>query len=897
MRHRRRLIPGATVIAVALCLGAGSIVSAGQPATSSRVTVAGYRALSGEAAKTFRLPGDVRLVRTWRDGATALTFERYQQFLTGAAGRGAGAFIDGGQLTVVRRAGSIALVIGAYYPSVATSNRVVLDPAQAVGRALADRNVMESGAKSAAPAAESPSVQNRSELRLDPATGRFFYLVESGASGLYVVHQVDAETGAIIDAWDALDHESGMGTGVKGDRKSLRGDTADAADDLTSQSGGIWRMQSADGRLLTLDARRGPDYNSGIPVVSDNTKRGWRNDNDWAAAYEHAAVDAQYYLAQTDDFYRDPLNVGGFDLVATCGFGQIRGVVHYDELPDDGFGYDNAFWDGYSYHVVFGDGDGQTSGPFSGGQDVVAHELTHAVTQCRAPLSYSGQPGALNEAFSDIMATTMEWQFNEATTSGCRREPDQAACPDWWVGEDVLAGDSRIGFRNLADPALGEQPGHYDDRFTGWFDNRGVHLNSTIPSHAFYLMVNGGRNARCAGPIDPMADCDVLVPQISLHDGARIAFTAWGLLTNNANFCEARNATVAAADLLFPGSRDHHAAADLSWAAVGRSDVACNIDADFSIQVGQRSAAVLPGGETQMNVALTRGTQAGPIDFAVEGAAPATLTLNPSTSPGVQPADGTVIGIQAPADMPDGVYPLIITATDGSATHFASAVLVVDGTAPAASISDVRLAITGSISATGDVPLRVTWAAHDPASGVVDAALEASTDGATYTELTSPASHSGTETVIAGAPSYWFRVTATDAVGNATVPSASGPWMIGQFQESSATYYGAWSAMPSSQTWGSVRYATRRGAAATFDFTGTDVAWISSRGPTYGKAKIYLDGSLITTLDLHAATSTPRRICFAVTGLAAGSHTIAVAVAGTRGRPRVDMDGFVVLSQ
>ena len=249
------------------------------------------------------------------------------------------------------------------------------------------------------------------------------------------------------------------------------------ADDLTQLMGGEWAMRTMDGRVSTYDARsRQPLLHRDRP--DDRQPEGtWDNDNDWRANYQRPAVDAQFYADLTDDWYRDVANVGGYDFQDTAcetadggpasPIGPIRTVVHFDAYPCDGFGYDNAFWDGaLGGHVVFGDGDGVNTGPFSGGQDVVSHELTHAVTQCRSlglAENYYGQTGALNEALSDIMATAMEWSFNEPLTSNCRRQAGQAGCPDWWIGEDVmLSGD--FGFRNLADPGSAGQPGHWQDR-------------------------------------------------------------------------------------------------------------------------------------------------------------------------------------------------------------------------------------------------------------------------------------------------------------------------------------------------------------------------------------------------------------------------------------------------
>ena len=263
--------------------------------------------------------------------------------------------------------------------------------------------------------------------------------------------------------------------------------------------------------------------------MTDNDKAKWLNDNDWNAAYEAAAVDAQYYAALTEQFYIDHM---AFDFFNTCGK-QIKNVVHFSN------NYANAFWDGT--FMVYGDGNGYSYGPMSGGQDIVTHELTHGVTECRAPLDYVNEPGALNEAFSDIMATAAEWDNAEPLSSNCRLDSTQTACPDWWLGEDVDLGSAQP-FRSLANPALEGQPSHFSGAVFSTVpssanDYGHVHGNSGIANHAFYLMVNGGRNARCSGPSDSQADCDVVVPAIGMAHAEQIMYTAWGLLTNKAAFC------------------------------------------------------------------------------------------------------------------------------------------------------------------------------------------------------------------------------------------------------------------------------------------------------------------------------------------------------------------------
>ena len=53
--------------------------------------------------------------------------------------------------------------------------------------------------------------------------------------------------------------------------------------------------------------------------------------------------------------------------------------------------YCNAFWNGAQ--MTYGDGDGKTCLPLSGGLDVVGHELTHGVTEFTSNLIYEDESG------------------------------------------------------------------------------------------------------------------------------------------------------------------------------------------------------------------------------------------------------------------------------------------------------------------------------------------------------------------------------------------------------------------------------------------------------------------------------------------------------------------------
>lgn len=169
--------------------------------------------------------------------------------------------------------------------------------------------------------------------------------------------------------------------------------------------------------------------------------------------------------------------------------------VHY------GRKYNNAFWDGKQ--MVFGDGDGKLFRDFTLPVDVIGHELTHGVTQHTANLTYTGQSGALNESISDVFGSLIK-QYGRGQTA------DQA---DWLIGDELFTDEVEgVALRSMKAPGtaydddvLGKdpQPATMDDYVETGDDNGGVHLNSGIPNHAFYVLAKelGGHAWERAGQI------------------------------------------------------------------------------------------------------------------------------------------------------------------------------------------------------------------------------------------------------------------------------------------------------------------------------------------------------------------------------------------------------------
>lgn len=236
------------------------------------------------------------------------------------------------------------------------------------------------------------------------------------------------------------------------------------------------------------------------------------------------SVDEAYDAAgKTYDFFR---RVYGRSSVDGRGLG-IRSTVHY------GTGFSNAHWDGRQ--MIYGDGDGKYFHRFTASLDVVAHELTHGVTQYTAALGFSGQCGALAEHFSDVFGLL-------AKQHSLRQS---FAASDWLLGADLLT--SRVngaGLRSFKAPGtayddrvLGRdpQPRHMRDYVRTQNDDRGVHVNSGIPNHAFYRVAEalGGFAWETAGRIWYRALTRELGPRSRFQHCADATWRAAGDLFGN----------------------------------------------------------------------------------------------------------------------------------------------------------------------------------------------------------------------------------------------------------------------------------------------------------------------------------------------------------------------------
>lgn len=325
---------------------------------------------------------------------------------------------------------------------------------------------------------------------------------------------VDANTGKVLNAFNNMQH--GTGTGVLGDSKSID----------STFNGSSYDLIASDSSRQTNDAKNRKQ----LPGTMFND-----DDDVWT---DGAAVDAHHYAGLVLDYYMEQFGRNSYDDAGAL----VLSTVHYDR------NYVNAFWNGSQ--MVYGDGDGVNSVALSGGFDVVAHEITHAVTEHTSGLIYQNESGALNEGFSDIMGAAAEYY-------------KQNAIFDWKMGEDIwtpgIPGDA---LRYMDDPtADGSSSDHYDDRYTGTSDNGGVHWNSGIANLAFVLACQGGSHPTYGGSYTG----------VGFDAATQIFYTAFtSYLGSSSNFSDARAACV----LVATENYDAATAAEIDavWVAVGAPD-------------------------------------------------------------------------------------------------------------------------------------------------------------------------------------------------------------------------------------------------------------------------------------------------------------------------------------
>ncbi|MEZ4824791.1 MAG: M4 family metallopeptidase [Bacteroidia bacterium] len=279
---------------------------------------------------------------------------------------------------------------------------------------------------------------------------------------------IDAKTGAVLFSYD---HTCAIGP-VTGNANDLTGASRQVHSfeyatnnfvllDMSRSMyhGSNNNPQNGDGYILTADLNNTSTQNPSYNEITSGNKNSWNA----------TAVSAHYNAGVAYDYYLNTFGRVSID-------GDSGDIVSFINVQDENGPMDNAFWNGAA--MFYGNGNTAFT-PLAKSLDVAGHEMTHGVVQSTANLNYQGQSGALNESFADVFGVMIDRD-------------------DWTLGETVVKTNvfPSGALRSMSDPhnggsglnSNGWQPKHMNELYTGSQDNGGVHINSGIPNHAFYLI-------------------------------------------------------------------------------------------------------------------------------------------------------------------------------------------------------------------------------------------------------------------------------------------------------------------------------------------------------------------------------------------------------------------------
>jgi bacillolysin len=526
MRKATRLIFGFAALALMVTSFAATSTPADRPILRDSESAIGQGqailATRGERANVLSrhvdselAKGNMKLAMTQVEDLGGFVHERFDIYHQGLK-------VWGAQVVRHSRNGQVYLVNGEFH------DHIDLDVTPSV--------TAEQAAALAATGLADPAfkLDGRPELMIFPGTDAYHlaYLVGYKKADSKIVSFIDAKTGAIVFRFDDIKKDEasiGVGTGTLGDTKKMSTDFADNtyyAIDLMRPAS----ITTGDCRHLTTGAAF---------YITDD-------DNNWT---DGTVVDGHNYMGWTYDYFylvhnRKSIDNNNQALVMT---------VHY------GTNYENAFFNPGNKVMYFGDGNPSTHYPFTTALDIIAHEYTHGITDATSKLIYVTESGALNEAFSDIMGVSCEF-FQQPAGNGLRMA-------EWWEGEDISKNFGPL--RSLSNPASlhvwnGYYPDHYSKRWilpaNGNNDWGGVHINSTIASHWYYLLAQGGTN-RTSG---------ISVTGIGLSKAEQIAYTGWVYyFTPSTTYHNARSYTYQAAVALYGADSVEAQTVLAAWTAVG----------------------------------------------------------------------------------------------------------------------------------------------------------------------------------------------------------------------------------------------------------------------------------------------------------------------------------------
>jgi len=303
---------------------------------------------------------------------------------------------------------------------------------------------------------------------------------------------------------------------------------------------------SKEGNYRLRETSRG----KGIATINAESGEGFMNYFDYVqdtypiiSEANRVGVGIHWASEKTYDYFLESFGRNSYD-------DEGAAIISYADWNEGG-DINNASWAGT--FAVYGIGNGDVYGSF-GAIDVVGHEITHGVTRHSAQLLYLGESGALNESFSDIFGTAVEF-YAEGRDKG-----------DWLNAEDVVMGPG--GIRSLEDPKAYSNPDTYMGEY--WYntsklggDNGGVHTNSGVQNHWFYLLTEGGSGENDDGTA-------FQVTGIGMDDASAIAYrNLTQYMLPDSRYVDAARYSIQSASDLFGENSQQVTSTRSAWEATG----------------------------------------------------------------------------------------------------------------------------------------------------------------------------------------------------------------------------------------------------------------------------------------------------------------------------------------
>ncbi len=277
------------------------------------------------------------------------------------------------------------------------------------------------------------------------------------------IYYVDAKSGEILKKFNntpTAGPTKGTGMDLNGVQRSVDTYEENGVHYMVNTTKSMFNAQNFSGTINLFDHEH--NLNSQLPTVS-STSTSWNNPK---------AISLMYNASLVYDYLKQTFGRNSFDDKGSTMFCVIN-------IPDPDTGspnFDNAYWNGKA--IWMGDGDVAFK-PIAGALDVTAHEFGHAVVEYTANLEYQYQSGAINESYADIFGAMVDRT-------------------NWTIGETIVKNRNYFPtgiMRDMSNPHNGGssindncwQPAHVSEMYFGEQDNGGVHINSSIGNHAFYL--------------------------------------------------------------------------------------------------------------------------------------------------------------------------------------------------------------------------------------------------------------------------------------------------------------------------------------------------------------------------------------------------------------------------